>query len=119
MPTIGEKIKARRLELKMTQRDLAARLGYADHTTVTRVEAGKVDLPQSRVAQFAKALGTTPGHLLGEDTPKPATEQGALAAQVLKDPELLQMVRNYLAMSEVDQYTVRLMVSSLAEKKKD
>lgn len=116
---IGANIKARRQELRMSQRDLAVRLGYSNHSTVARVEAGKVDLPQSRVAQFAKALGVTPGHLLGWDTPKPATVQGAIAAEVLKNPDTLQLVQNYLSLSEADQYTVRLMVASLANKKKD
>lgn len=67
--TIGARIKARRQELKMTQRYLAARMGYKDHTTITRTEAGKVDLPQSRIAQFAEVLGVTPGYLLGWDEP--------------------------------------------------
>lgn len=116
---IGSNIKARRQELQMTQRDLAAKLGYSNHSTVARVEAGKVDLPQSRIAQFAQALGTTPGHLMGWDKPKPATVQGAIAAEVLKNPDTLQMVQGYLSLSEVDQYTVRLMVASLANKKKD
>lgn len=116
---VGKKIKAIREELRLSQRELATRMGYSNHSTIARIEAGKVDLPQSRVAQFAEALGTTPGHLMGWDTPEPAKEQGALAAQVLKDPDLLSMVQKYMSLSEVDQYAVRLMVTSLADKKKD
>lgn len=116
---VGKQIKARREELKLTQRDLAARMGYSNHSTIARIESGKIDLPQSRVAQFAEALGTTPRHLMGWDTPDPAKEQGALAAQVLTDPNLLSMVQGYLSLSESDQYAVRLMVTSLADKKKD
>lgn len=116
---VGKKIKAIREEMGISQRELAARMGYSNHSTIARIEAGKVDLPQSRVAQFAEALGTTPGHLMGWDAPKPATAQGALAAQVLKDPDLLSMVQKYMGLSEVDQYAVRLMVASLADKKKD
>ena len=117
MVTIGERIKARRKELNMTQRELAAQMGYNDHTTITRIEAGKVDPPQSRVAQFAKVLRTTPSHLL-DDGMEPE-ELGGLAAQVLANPDLFNLVQGYLNLSESDQYTVRLMVSSLAEKKKD
>ena len=116
--TTGERIKILRKEQKLTQRELAARMGYTDHTTITRIEAGKVDLPQSRIAQFAKVLGVTPGHLLGwEAEPE---DLGAVAAQVLADPGLLKLVQNYMALSDADQYALRLMAESLAAKiKKD
>lgn len=113
--TIGSRIKARRNELKMSQRELAARMGYTDHTTITRIEAGKSDPPQSRVAQFAKVLGVTPGHLMGWD--QEPEELADIAARVLLDPEALQMVTDYFTLSTSDQYAVRLMVSSMAQKK--
>lgn len=113
---VGKNIKARRQELKLTQRELAARMGYTDHTTITRIEAGKSDPPQSRIVQFAKALNTTPGHLLGWD--EEPEDLGALAATVLTDPGLMKLVQNYLALSEADQYALQLMADSLAAKNK-
>lgn len=77
--TIGERIKFRRQEMGITQRDLAKRMGYTDHTTITRVEAGKVDLPMSRVSQFAEALRVSPSYLMGwedEDKKNPVTMDG-------------------------------------------
>lgn len=115
--TIGERIRARRVELSWSQRDLAARMGYSNHSTVGRVEAGKIDLPQSRIMQFAEVLGTTPRYLMGEEnTPE---DLGAVAAEVLKDPALLQLVQDYLAMDGSDRATVCTLVGSLAKKKKD
>lgn len=77
---IGERIKARRQELGLSQRELAKRLGYTDHTTITRVESGKVDLPMSRIAQFAEALRVSPSYIMGwedeEDKKNPATTDG-------------------------------------------
>lgn len=113
--TIGDRIKARRQELKISQRELASRMGYTDHTTITRIEAGKVDPPQSRIAAFAKALGTTPGHLMGWDAAP--EDLGALAARVLADPDLLQLVQDYQALDESDRYALRLMCKSLKNKK--
>lgn len=99
----------------LSQRELAARLGYNDHTTLTRIEAGKVELSQSKVVKFAKVLGVTPGYLMGwEQSPE---EAGALAAEVLKDPNLFRLVNNYRGLSEVDRATVNALVSSLANKK--
>jgi transcriptional regulator with XRE-family HTH domain len=114
--TIGSRIKARRQELRISQRELASRMGYTDHTTITRIEAGKVDPPQSRIAQFAKALGTTPGHLLGWDAEP--EDLGAVAAQVLADPNLLQLVQTYQTLNDADRYALRLMADSLALKTK-
>lgn len=114
--TIGDRIKARRQELKITQRELAGRMGYKDHTTITRIEAGKVDPPQSRIAEFAKALGTTPGHLMGWDAEP--EDLGALAAQILMDPAVLNMVQEYRTLGDADRFMVRTLVSSLAAKNK-
>lgn len=116
MAMVGTRIKARRQELHMSQRDLADRMGYSNHSTIARIEAGKVDLPQSRIVQFADALGVTPGHLMGWDAEP--EDLGAIAAQVLGDPGLLRLVQNYLAMPESDQYALKLMAESLAAKNK-
>lgn len=117
MKKIGQRIKARRQDLGLSQRELAARLGYTDHTTLTRIEGGRVDLPQSRVAKIAEVLGVTPGYLMG-DSDEPEV-LGAIAARVLKDPTLLQIVQDYMEMDDADKTTVAALVASLAAKKKD
>ena len=45
----------------------AFKVGYKDKTAIAKVEAGKVDLPQSKIYAFAKALGTTISYLFSED----------------------------------------------------
>lgn len=119
MTNIGKRIKAKRNELGLSQRELAARLGYKDHTTLTRIEAGKVDLPQSKIAQFAKALGVAPAYLMGWEAEPPAAELGEIAASVLQHPGLLKLVHEYMSLGEEEQATVRSLVSSLATIKKD
>lgn len=56
---IGEKIKERRIELGWSLRELADRMGYANHSTIARIESGAVDLPQSKLAKFAEVMGTS------------------------------------------------------------
>ena len=58
-------IKAKRLELNITQSELAKRMGYADKSMIAKIEKGAVDLPQSKIIAFAEALQTTPGELMG------------------------------------------------------
>lgn len=70
MLPVFENIKARRKELKLSQEELAAALGYKDRSAIAKIEHGLVDLPQSKVAAFAKALSTTPEWLMGWNTKK-------------------------------------------------
>ena len=48
----------------MSQTALAELVGYKDKTSIAKIEAGKVDLPQSKILAFANALNTTPSYLL-------------------------------------------------------
>jgi len=66
-------IRARRIALRMTQQELAARLGYKSTSTIAKIEAGVNDIPQAKIIAFANALATTPGALLGLDD-----ERGAI-----------------------------------------
>ena len=68
--TLYDRIKARRIDLGMTQAELAEKIGYKSKTTITRIERGEIDLPQSKIASFAKALDTTVNYLLGDIVPK-------------------------------------------------
>jgi transcriptional regulator with XRE-family HTH domain len=116
MLQLHENIKTLRLAAKMTQEELARRTGYTDRSSITRIEKGEIDLPQSKIVQFAEALGTTPGHLMGWNAGP--EDLGALAAQVLMDPAVLTMLQEYKGLSDTDQYMVRALVSSLAAKTK-
>jgi transcriptional regulator with XRE-family HTH domain len=84
MMKIGEKIRLRRMEQGMSLQDLADRMGYANKSTVARIESGEIDPPQSKVVKFADALGTSVSDLMGwldEENEKPAV-QGELSDKV-------------------------------------
>lgn len=74
MLELYKNIKRRRQQLKMTQTDLALKMGYADKSMIAKIEKGNVDLPQSKIMAFANALETTPGELMGWDYETEATE---------------------------------------------
>ena len=65
MEELYENIRQKRIELGMTQEELAKSLGYADKSMIAKIEAGKVDLAQSKILAFASALNTTPSALMG------------------------------------------------------
>lgn len=63
--TAGEMIRQRRLELHMSQEELAKKTGYSDKTAISKIESSKRDLSQTKIMTFAKALRTSPLYLLG------------------------------------------------------
>ena len=67
MLNLYKNIKAKRLELGLSQGELAKLTGYTDRSSIAKVEAGRVDLSQSKIKAFANALHTTPQELMGWD----------------------------------------------------
>lgn len=65
MAGISERIKARRVELGMTVGELAQAVGYKDKSSISKIENGRADIPQAKVAEFARALSTTTAYLMG------------------------------------------------------
>ncbi len=68
---IGRRIRSLREEYQMSQTELALKVGYKDKTSIAKIEAGKVDLPQSKIFAFAKSLKTTPAYILGDNEELP------------------------------------------------
>ena len=62
--TVGERIKQRRLELNLSQEELALKVGYKSRSSINKIELAR-DLPLRKVEVMAKALDTTPGYLMG------------------------------------------------------
>ena len=111
---IGLKIKERRMELGLTQEELAAKMGYKSKSAINKIELGVNDVSQSKVVKLAEALHTTPAHLMGWD--KEPENLADLAATILQDQQLLNMAEKYLTLCPADKRAVRVMVDALAEK---
>ncbi|MBR2388161.1 MAG: helix-turn-helix transcriptional regulator [Clostridia bacterium] len=90
---IGEKIKLRRKELKWSQRDLAEKMGY-NHSTITRIETGKIDIPQSRIMQFADVLHTDIAYLMdwNEDQKEKPAQEDELSENIKKLVDFVKTV---------------------------
>lgn len=90
---IGEKIKNRRIELGMTQEELAVKIGYKSKSTINKIELGINDIPLSKVEEFAKALSVSTAYLMGwdsEDDQSYYLDPGAaeLAQELYTRPEI-------------------------------
>ena len=62
--TIGERIKQKRIELNMSQDELAKKVGYKSRSSIQKIEAAR-DLPLRKVSIMASALETSPAYLMG------------------------------------------------------
>lgn len=78
-----EKIKMLRKQKKISQEKLAKLTGYSDRSSITKIEQGKVDLPETKIKIFADALGTTPAYLMGWVEEDASKETNALRIPVL------------------------------------
>ena len=65
MNSIYDRIKHKRIELNMTQEELAYKLGYKSRSAINKIEKGLRDINQSQVMAFANALQCTPAYLMG------------------------------------------------------
>lgn len=65
---MGVFIKNRRKELKITQDELAKLTGYSDRSSIAKIEKGIVDLNQSKIIDFSKALNVTPTQIINAET---------------------------------------------------
>lgn len=65
MLKIYENIKNLRKQNNWTQEELAKKTGYTDRSAIAKIEAGRIDLPQSKIIEFANVFGVDAGDLLG------------------------------------------------------
>lgn len=116
--TVCQRIKKRRLELGLSQAELAKRMNLTSRSTICRVESGVEDnLTSDRVAKFAKALEVTPGYLMGwEDN---LTDESAEAvANLMKVAEDAIFLQKYNSLSEENKKEVHNYVDFLLSKER-
>ena len=75
--TLGQRIRAQRIRLGMTQEELAERL-YMKKSTISYYETDKKEMRASCLAEIARALYTTPDYLLGFEEEKDQFEKEML-----------------------------------------
>mgnify|MGYP002673114606 FL=1 len=89
-----KRIKELREDRHMSQEELALKTGYTSRTSIAKIEAGKIDLPQSKIVLFAKALDTTVSYLMGWEDKAPADDYSKIP-NVLPLPKVIKKVPLY------------------------
>ena len=113
-----ENIRSRRIALKMTQQELAQKLGYKSTSTIAKIESGVNDIPQAKLSAFADALNTTPAELMGLNSVAPAQnlQENTVICTISKGkPQLEVMIRKLDSLSEKDLNRVISVIKPLIE----
>ena len=105
---LSDRVRCRCEELRLTQDELAKRMGYKSRVSINKIENGR-PVSQKIIVRLAEALDVSVPYLMGWDE-KPAEDlqdMGALAAQLLMDQDATEMARAYMAMDQSDRQAVR------------
>lgn len=96
---IGQRIKSRRMQMKMSADELAKRLGK-DRSTIYRYEKGDIEnLPLDILEPIANALNTTPQYLMGwDEVQKKNNIQADIVLRMQRDDIFLSAVEKLYKM---------------------
>ena len=86
---VGKLIKARRIELNMTQEELAKKLGYKSRSTINKIELDINDVSQSKLVKIAKALDCSPADFI-----EPIEHPTSSKDSILKYAQILASLDN-------------------------
>ena len=99
--TIGERIKARRVQLGLSVDELSERLGK-NRATVYRYESNEIEkLPTTVLEPLAKALNTTPAYLMGWEDEQPPEPQKPTELELSKNER--EMIEIFQDLTETQQ----------------
>lgn len=107
--TFGEKIKSARLAKKLTQQQLAEKIG-AKHNSVSDWEKDKSKPDMDTIELICGALDITPSYIMGT---KSDEEYGNIIGNLMNEPDLLDMIEEYKLLSDDDKKAIRQIISSL------
>jgi transcriptional regulator with XRE-family HTH domain len=107
---IGLRIRNRREELNMTQEELARKLGYANRSSVNKVENSR-EVSMKKIKAYADALDTTVPYLMGWETIEPIVVMADLDGSLLKMDNRVKLYALKLAeLSEEDRNDIMKMI---------
>lgn len=100
--TVGERIKRTRLELGMSQEELAKRMNYSGKSSVCKAETYGDNITTAKVQRFADALGVSFDYLMGWEEKHPEIATGQADARILAKIHLLNDANRSVLMATLD-----------------
>ena len=112
--TVGERIKQRRKELKMSANALGIKLGV-NRSTVCRYESGDIEkMPVDIIDPIAKALNTTPQYLMGwQEEQKKNDIQADIILKMRTDSTFMSVVESLYKLDSDKLESINQMLNTL------
>ncbi|HET8655019.1 MAG TPA: helix-turn-helix domain-containing protein [Longimicrobiaceae bacterium] len=107
---LGEKIKARRKALGLSQGELAERSGI-NPTHLSRLETGKYQPSVDVLKKLVEVLQVSADYLLQEDAPEPQEEE-------IRNKPLAEKIRLVDSLEAADQQALLQVIDSMLTKKR-
>lgn len=99
---VGQRIKARRLELGLSQDELARRMGLSSRSAVCQAERARGEQMTSKtLLMYARALNCRPSYLMG------LTDEIEPEADLVLTDEERQIINEYRKAPEHDRQMIR------------
>lgn len=117
--TVGQKIKSRRIELNMSQDELAKKCGYKSRSSINKIEMSR-DLPLKKVKQMADALDLSVSYLMGWNEPE-LDSIGSSDTAIRMDTSILmtadekELIETYRNLDEESKRQLVLMLAFLKD----
>lgn len=113
---IGDRIRQKRIELNMSQDELAKKVGYKSRSSIQKIEASR-DLPLKKVSLMAHALGCTESYLMGwEEDQELMPTNTVLPIFNETDEHLLKIIEYYKNATPEAQSVVETVLKSAQQK---
>lgn len=122
--TIGERIKQKRIELNMSQEELAHKCGYKSRSSINKIELSR-DLPLNKISNVANALGVSPSYLMGWEDMTDAQNQFMRKKQEIlemakieakADDKMKETIKKFMALPKDEQEHIAFMIDKLSKK---
>lgn len=99
----GENLKRIRIAKGITQEELAKALGYANRSSINKIEIGRSDMPRSKIEEAANFLGVSPLELFKNE---PVAEPDIAADDILF---------SYTKLSDTNKIRLKAYLSALLD----
>lgn len=106
-------MRKKRLELGLSQEEVATKLGYKSRSSVNKMECSR-NLPLSKVEKVAEVLGCTPSYLMGwEDLFSP--ENAVLHAHMTDDLQFTELYKIWIKLNDTGKEKLMDNANDLAQ----
>lgn len=114
--TVGERIRQRRIELNMTQEELAKKAGYKSRSSINKIENSR-DLPITKVKKVAHLLDCSPSYLMGWEEESFTESQAEIDIELaMQSEEIKKYMLKFANLPEEKRNQIMSLIDMIEEK---